>query len=83
MSNWFVYLLECSDGTFYTGITTDIDRRVEEHNNGPKGAKYTKARRPVHLVYQETCATRSQAGQREYALRKLSRTEKIKLGKKT
>ncbi len=74
-----VYILQCSDGTFYTGITTELSRRVEEHNSSEKGAKYTKARRPVSLVYQEYCDDRSSASKREYQIKKLSREKKIKL----
>ena len=79
MANWFVYLLRCSDDTLYAGVTVDLERRVREHNGevGPqKGAKYTKARRPVSLVYYEVCLNRSAAQTREAALRKLSRAEK-------
>lgn len=79
---WFVYMLKCSDGTLYTGVTTDITRRVKEHNGEGvkgKGAKYTKARRPVKVVYQETAIDRSSAQIREAALRSLTRLEKKKL----
>jgi putative endonuclease len=76
---WYVYILRCSDDTFYTGITTNIDRRLDEHNHGNNGARYTRARRPVRLVYAETCENRSQAQQREYRLRKLPRPEKLAL----
>lgn len=72
-------MLQCSDGTYYTGITTDLDRRVREHNAGPKGAKYTKARRPVKLVYKESCADRSAAGVREYQIRALPRSAKSQM----
>ena len=75
-SIYFVYLVQCSDGTFYTGITTDVQRRVTEHNETPKGAKYTKARRPVSLVYQESVGSRGDAQKREYVLRSLSHVEK-------
>jgi len=71
-----VYLLACADGTFYTGITTDIARRLKEHNESNKGAKYTKARRPVTLVYEERYGSRSEAQKREYVLRHLTHTEK-------
>jgi putative endonuclease len=67
---YYVYMLECADGTLYTGITTDLARRVEEHNSSDKGAKYTRARRPVKLVYSETHQDRSQASQREYHIKK-------------
>lgn len=76
---WFVYLLQCADGTFYTGITTDVKRRIEEHNGTAKGAKYTKARRPVKLFYQENQPNRSAAAKREYQLRRLSKQLKLSL----
>ena len=77
--SYFVYILECSDGTLYTGITKDIEKRLDEHNNSTKGAKYTKARRPVKLVYSEDSDDRSSASKREYALKQLTREEKIRL----
>ncbi|WP_297440898.1 GIY-YIG nuclease family protein [Sulfurimonas sp.] len=77
MSNYFVYILECSDETLYTGITTDIQRRVQEHNKSQKGAKYTRLRRPVRLVYSERCKDRSSASKREYAIKKLKRVDKL------
>lgn len=76
---YYVYILECSDATLYTGITTDLERRVEEHNSSEKGAKYTKIRRPVKLVYSLECADRSSASKKEYAIKHLSRQEKLKL----
>lgn len=77
---WYVYILRCSDSTLYTGITVDPVRRVKEHNGDDKlGARYTKARRPVALVYQESCPNRSEAARREAAIRKLSRNEKLYL----
>jgi putative endonuclease len=76
---WHTYILECSDGTYYTGITTDIERRIEEHNRSPKGAKYTRARRPVVLRYHETFRDKGEALKREMAIKKLKRTAKIKL----
>jgi putative endonuclease len=79
MASYFVYMLECSDGTLYTGITTDLERRVDEHNNSDKGAKYTRARRPVTLVYSETLENRSEASKREYAIKKMSRCVKKRL----
>ena len=72
-------MLKCSDGTFYVGYATDIARRVCEHNESTKGAKYTRGRRPVVLVYCEECESRSEALKREYTLRKRSREEKVKL----
>lgn len=78
---YFVYLLECADGTLYTGYTTDVERRVAEHNagQGGKGARYTSARLPVQLCYSEVHATRSAAMKREAEIKKLSRGEKLKL----
>ena len=76
---YFVYILKCADETLYTGITTDIERRVEEHNSSDKGAKYTKLRRPVELVYSEESENRSTASKREYAIKKLSRLQKLEL----
>ena len=75
--DWYVYILKCSDNSLYTGITVDLERRVEEHNTSKKGAKYTKSRRPVHLVYSETHLDRSSASKRESAIKKLSRSEKL------
>jgi len=76
---YYVYILKCSDNTLYTGITTDIARRIDEHNNSDKGAKYTKLRRPVSLVYSEESEDRSSASKREYAIKKLSREKKLEL----
>jgi len=77
--NYFVYIVECSDKTLYTGIARDVDRRIDEHNFSDKGAKYTKARRPVKLLYTEELDNRSVASKREYAIKKLSRDEKLQL----
>lgn len=77
--SYFVYILECNDGSLYTGITTDITKRLDEHNNSDKGAKYTKARRPVKLLYQEPALNRSIASKREYAIKKLTRVQKFQL----
>lgn len=81
VTQWFVYMLRCVDDTFYTGITTDIERRVREHNGElkGKGAKCTRARRPVQLVYSEECTNRSAAGKREWEIKKMSREEKRQL----
>jgi putative endonuclease len=74
---WSVYIVRCDDGSLYTGITTDVARRVKEHNaNNLLAARYTRTRRPVVLVYQEAAATRSAAGKREYELKQMSREEK-------
>ena len=75
---WYLYILECRDGTLYTGITDDIPRRLEQHNSG-KGAKYTRGRGPVTLRYQETCGSRSDASKREYAVHHMTRQEKLEL----
>lgn len=76
---WFIYILECSDKTLYTGITTDVERRTLEHNISSKGAKYTRVRRPVRLVYSESTANRSTASKRENEIKKLSRSSKLAL----
>ncbi len=73
-------MLKCADNSLYTGITTDVERRVDEHNHcNKKGARYTRARRPVNLVYQEACTNRAHASQREYALKQLSHAQKLDL----
>ncbi len=74
-----VYIVRCSDSTYYTGIATDVKRRVQEHNTSPKGARYTRTRRPVTLVYTEEHPDRSSASKREYAIKRMTRTEKQKL----
>ncbi len=74
-----VYILECADGTYYTGITTDLARRIDEHNHSDKGARYTRARRPVTLRYHETCTDKSHALKREIAIKRLTRTAKARL----
>lgn len=83
MDNWFVYMVRCSDNSLYSGITTDVKRRVAEHNGEvsgkDKGAKYTKARRPVTLVYKKRCKDRSAAGKAEATLKKISKQEKEQL----
>lgn len=73
---YFVYIVECADGTYYTGIARDVAARVYEHNHGLRGAKYTKARRPVTLRWSETAADRSAAQRREYEVRRLDRSAK-------
>jgi len=74
-----VYIVECADGTLYTGITNALERRIEEHNSSDKGAKYTRSRRPVKLVYQEKHSDRSAASKREYEIKKMSRKKKKKM----
>lgn len=71
----YTYMLQCSDGTYYTGWTNDLKKRLQSHNSG-NGAKYTRSRRPVSLVYCEAFATKQEAMRREYALKQLSRREK-------
>ena len=78
-STWVVYLLLCADNSLYTGITTDVNRRLEEHNGETLGARYTRARQPVQLVYQEACSNRSTAAKREAKIKRLSRKQKIAL----
>lgn len=75
---WTVYILRCGDGTLYTGCTNDLPRRLEAHRSG-RGAKYTRSRLPVELVYQEEAADRSAALRREIAVKRLSRQEKLAL----
>jgi putative endonuclease len=74
----FVYILRCADGTLYTGWTTDVERRVAQHNAG-RGARYTRARRPVTLAYREEVPDRSAAMRREWAIKKLDRERKERL----
>ncbi len=75
---WALYIVECADATYYTGITTDIERRIEEHNSG-RGAKYTQGRAPVTLVYREYFEDRSTASKRELEIKSLSKTQKTDL----
>lgn len=72
---WYLYILRCGDGSLYTGITTDVSRRLEAHRRG-KGAKYTRGRGPLELVYQQLCGTHSDALRRELEVKALSRTQK-------
>ena len=75
---WVLYILECCDGTLYTGISNDVDRRLSEHQNG-RGAKYTRGRRPVKLVYFEEHGDRSDASKREAEIKRMSRAAKLLL----
>lgn len=75
---WYLYILRCGDGTLYTGITTDVDKRLEQHRCG-KGAKYTRGRGPLELVYREVCGNHSDALKREVDVKKLPRQEKLLL----
>ncbi len=76
---WQVYILKCADKTFYTGITNNLERRIKEHNESVLGAKYTKGRRPVHLIYSVKVKNKSEALKKEIKIKKLTREEKIKL----
>ncbi len=84
-SDWYVYIVHCNDGTLYTGIAKDLKRRMAEHNSENSGAKYTRFRRPVELVYSERTESRSDALKRENQVKRLPRTKKNELiaGKKT
>ena len=77
--NWWVYIVCCADDSLYTGITTNLERRIAEHNDSKKGAKYTRSKRPVKLVYSEKHSDRSSASKREYIIKKMSRSNKLKL----
>ena len=76
--NWYLYILRCGDGTLYTGITTDVEKRLAAHRAG-KGAKYTRGRGPLELVYREELPDHSAALKREYEIKSMSRQEKEKL----
>jgi len=76
---WQVYMVACADGTLYTGITTDLARRLDEHNRGKGGARYTRGRRPVRLVYRETASGRAEAARREYQIKQLPPAAKLAL----
>lgn len=76
---YYLYILRCADRTLYTGITVDLARRIGEHNSSSLGAKYTRARRPVRLVYSKKYSNRSLATKAESAIKKLSRVEKLNL----
>lgn len=75
----YTYMVQCADGTLYTGWTTDVMRRLKEHNEGKAGAKYTRAKRPVKLVYYEGYESKEEAMSREYAIKQLTRKEKLEL----
>lgn len=75
---WYLYILQCGDGSLYTGITTDVEKRLEAHRSG-KGAKYTRGRAPLELKYREACGTHSDALKRELEIKHLSREEKLAL----
>ena len=77
-TSWELYILRCGDGTFYTGIARDAEKRLEVHRSG-KGAKYTRGRGPLQIVYRERCLDHGTALRREYAIKQLSRDEKERL----
>ena len=79
MDKYYLYIVECSDKTFYTGIARDLERRLEEHNHSSLGAKYTRGRRPVKLVYSKEFSGRSAATKEESCIKKLSRPGKLSL----
>ena len=79
MNKWFVYIVECADGTLYTGITTDLDRRLLEHNYGSRSAKYTRSRRPVKLIWHIEVENRSQASKKEARIKKMARANKLQM----
>ncbi len=78
-SEWQVYIVRCRDGTLYTGITTDLARRLEAHNSGKDGARYTRTRRPVKLVFSEPAGTRSTAARREWQIKRMTVAQKMRL----
>ena len=79
LNNWSVYIILCDDGSLYTGVSTDVDRRFREHSATPRGAKYFNGRKPVRVVYAEGGHTRSSAARREAAIKRLSRDSKRRL----
>ncbi|WP_416391831.1 GIY-YIG nuclease family protein [Alloalcanivorax xenomutans] len=79
MQQWWVYILCCVDGSLYTGVTTDVERRHREHNEGPRGARYTRARRPVTLVWRAAVADRASACRLEARIKAQPRTVKERL----
>ena len=76
---WHVYMVRCSDGTLYTGITNDLKKRIEAHNSAKDGARYTRSRRPVKLVYSEQVGSKSAAASLEYRIKKLQRAKKMRM----
>jgi putative endonuclease len=81
--SYFVYILECADTTLYVGNTTELERRIEEHNHDKKGARYTRGRRPVRVVYSEECDTKSLALKRELEIKSWPREKKLDLIKES
>jgi len=78
VKKWYLYVLQCNDGTLYTGVTTDISRRLNEHNTSKRGSKYTRTRRPVKLIHWVDFEDRSTAQKAEYAFKQLTREQKEK-----
>jgi putative endonuclease len=78
-NTWYVYMVQCSDGTLYTGITNDLEKRIAAHNSGKDGARYTRGRRPVKLVYAKSAGTKSAAARLEHRIKRLKRGKKIRL----
>ncbi len=78
-NTWYVYMVQCSDGTLYTGITNDLEKRITAHNSDKDGAKYTRGRRPVKLVYAEKTGSRSVAASQEHRIKRLKRDGKMRL----
>jgi len=76
---YYLYILKCADGTLYTGITVDLERRLDEHNSSKLGAKYTRCRRPVEILFSRKFRTRSAASKEEYRIKSLSREEKMEI----
>lgn len=79
MTDYFVYILECADGTLYTGIATDVDRRLREHQSGARGARYVRGRGPLRIVFAGRVGDRSNAQRAEYRIKQLSRQQKLAL----
>ena len=77
-SSWYLYIMRCGDGSLYTGITTDVEKRLEVHRSG-KGAKYTRGRGPLALIYRERCGSHSDALKRERQIKAMSREEKLRM----
>jgi putative endonuclease len=78
-NHWYVYIVRCSDDSLYTGVARDLQQRIRQHNEGKRGARYTRGRRPVALVYHEAMPDRAAAQQREYRIKQLSRVQKQRL----
>ena len=74
---WYVYMVRCNDGTLYTGITNDLEKRIKAHNSGKDGARYTRSRRPVKLVYSEEAGAKSTAAKLENKIKKMTRAKKM------